>query len=199
MCAYVNIKSTGSPIVDYILKHLDTIPLRDNSGDINAIAYKQAKGGGNKQKFDEYIPYSHFLLPLQELTSDDEEEEYITDVCNKLGEQLKTIQQSPIYYNILGDTVKEYSETLWEKMTQPGRGPTFLSYIQSCSIKISKIDNLNRHTTAKKTSALMDILRKHSTTDLKYTEVLDDSEEEESVEQADEETEAPHINNEPLA
>jgi len=200
MNAYVSIKSTGLPTVDYILKHLDTIPLRDNSGDVNAIAFKQSKGG-NKQKFDEYIPYSHFLLPLEELSNQEEEDQYIADVCTQLGEQLKSIQQSPVYYQILGDTVKEYSETLWEKMTKPGRGPTFLQYINSCTIKISKAENLNRHTTANKTTGLIEILRKHSTQNLKYTNESD-NDSEESLEEEDNEEKGDdnfkHISNEPL-
>ena len=109
--------------------------------------------------YDQYVMATHFTIPVDQLSSVEEEQRFIVSKLSLFGGALKKVMASPVFARLHEANCPK--ESIWKSMN--GNGPktggvSFLDYVKDASVTVSKCDNLNCFVTRVEADKLMGIL-----------------------------------------
>ena len=112
-----------------------------NQGPNDVMMSKPKKEGA--PTFKQYVLWTTFELPVDTLTSAEEEEDYIELTLKHAINDLRQAQRNPLF---MATVESAYSESFYKAMMSPkAYGGTFVTYIQKARTTVERCDNLNKH------------------------------------------------------
>lgn len=119
--------------------------------------------------YDQYLMATHFVIPLDDLSSTDEEDKLIAGKLQLFGACFKKVLTSPVFARLHEANCPK--ETVWKSMNGKGAktgGFSFLEYVRDASLHVSKCHNLNQYVTKVEADTLMNVLWQARGTGPKY-------------------------------
>jgi hypothetical protein len=135
--------------------------LRDSSGGPDApLQTKWVSPDKSREiTYNQYLLASHFVIPVDQFSSFDDEADYIEMKLKTFGAALKKVLLSPLFERLHEANCPK--ESVWKAMN--GLGPkngglTFSAYIADAAVHVSRCENLNNHVTKMEADKLMTVL-----------------------------------------
>lgn len=140
--------------------------------------------GKETRQYDLFTMYTFFEIPVNILTSFDDEAQFLKDMGKEIGEQFKGIMLSDIYGTCLEQAIN--SPGMWSSMNKPRNGPNWREYVQSCVVKVHDCSNVNTHLVLDDSNSIITKLYESNMPKRKYGKLLKknskgDSDDEESA------------------
>ena len=147
---YVSEFPNDNNTVQEALAAISHARMRDPEGDAKSVmtvkwkAKNTSTGDESIEKhFDQYVAYTLFEIPVDTITTQEEEASFIEDITRAFGATLKEIMASHTFIPCLQTATS--SDSMWHAMTNPRKGLGFQQYIEECKIKVQPCQNLNTH------------------------------------------------------
>ena len=127
--------------VNEFFANLKLAPLRDQDKGPDAI--KMTKMKNSDREFQNFVMYSTITIPVDQMTTALQEEEWIKGACHGVVNNLRSAQRTALFMECVRAA---YSEKMFKSMmSQTAYGGNFSAYIQGAKIDCVRLDNLNKY------------------------------------------------------
>lgn len=148
-------------VVAQCFYHVQHLVLRDTSAGPDAPLQTKWTSPDKSREitYDQYILATHFDIPVDKLSSTEEEHAFISAKLRLFGASFKSVLSSPLFARLHEANCPK--ESVWKSMN--GMGPkkggfSFRGYIADANVQVSKCDNLNQYITKMEADKLMALL-----------------------------------------
>jgi hypothetical protein len=172
---YVTEFPNKNETVQEALTEITHAKMRDPEGDAKSVMLikwrsKAANNADRIEKhYDQHVAYTLFTIPVESITSQEEEASFIQDIAQALGMALKKIMASHTFLPCLQSVTN--SQPMWNAMTDPRKGLSFQQYIEDCKIKVKPCQNLNTHIVLQDCNYILNKLYQANIASAKYQSV----------------------------
>jgi hypothetical protein len=97
----------------------------------------------DKKEFPHKVMWTHFTIPVQTLSSAEEEQNYIEATLQHATMAIRSAQRGPLFMKLVQS---QFSEKMYRAMTKSDTyNGSFQDFMQKAKLKIKRCENLNTH------------------------------------------------------
>lgn len=159
---YFSVNVTNNDFVNEFFHNLDTAKQRDPSKGPN-----DAMASGDSTVYKQYLGWTWFGIPHDQLSSEDEEQEFIESTLEGAHNAFKEAVSTPVFEEVLR---QQMSPGFFDICSKPQHGPNYIQYVQKAKTNIASCFNLNKHIVLDDTKRMKELLCHHELKKPKYAD-----------------------------
>jgi len=126
----------------------------------------------------EYVIHGHFSIPVESISSAEEETHYIESTCHEIGKTVLKVMQEEYFKPCYREAINR--DNIWANIADDNNvNKQYWSWARNAQVKTIKCESLNRHLVLDEASNLVGKLYENNQLTTKYTQpgVIDDEDE----------------------
>ncbi len=143
--SYASIIKQEDPVVDEMLENMTSVKQRDISkGPEHALVNSWKNKNGKRCEIPVMLLVTTVSIPVQNLSTKEQEQEFLNDSARKLGETMIRLAQEPFFAQCLEEATN--SPNLWRLISdEEDDSKNYKAFLRKCKVRVHKCDKLNKH------------------------------------------------------